>query len=301
MGIYDRDYYKTPPTPFLEFGIGGVSICKILIFSNIALFILQLLTREGNPAFSERGQVADWLILIPKLVWEGEIWRVFTYGFLHSVSNPFHIVVNLLVLWFFGKEIENCLGSLEFLLFYCFSVLAGGLVFVLGVSLNIHSSLTPCLGASGGVTAVLILYACWFPSRTVLLFFVIPMPIWALAILFVAMDAFSLLTQNHQGVAVDVHLAGALFAFLYHKLDIHFTRWDLTSWWKKRNQPKLKIYFEEPPPLPMTLENQDTYQGSQVDIILEKISRSGRDSLTAGEKEALLRASEALRKKKPLN
>ena len=72
------------------------------------------------------------------------------------------------------------------------------------------------LGASGGVVAVVILFAFNFPYRTVLFMFFLPMPMWVAAVIFVAVDAIGASTAPGN-VAYTAHLGGALFAFLYYE------------------------------------------------------------------------------------
>ena len=298
MGVYDRDYYKTNFNSTFEKGWGNISICKWLIGINIVLFILQISTRTS----SGNGLVTDWLILNPAKVIDGEIWRVFSYAFLHSMDSPLHILMNMMVLWMFGKEVEEVLGAKEFLLFYLVSITIGGITFVIGSQLGLHNSYAVCLGASGGVSAILILFACWFPSRTVLLFFIIPMPIWLMAVLFVGFDAFNLLSGKQGSVAVEVHLSGALFAYLYHAFRWKLLPRKMPSMQLFKRKPKLKLYQEEVHAYAPKYEPKEIGMPQdmliRVDQILEKISLSGKDSLSEEEKSFLYKASETIKRKK---
>lgn len=298
MGVYDRDYYKTNLNSSFEKGWGNVSVCKWLIGINIVFFILQISTRTPSGG----GLVTDWLILNPSKVIDGEIWRVFSYAFLHSMESPFHLLMNMLVLWMFGKEVEEVLGAKEFLLFYVVSIIIGGITFVLGSQFGLHKTQAVCLGASGGVSAILILFACWFPNRTILLFFIIPMPIWLMAVLFIGLDAFNLLSGKQGSVAVEVHLSGALFAYLYHVFRWKLVPRKIPSMQLFKQKPKLKLYQEESQAYVTRYETKEPGVSQdmliRVDQILEKISLSGKDSLSEDEKIFLYKASESIKRKK---
>src|SRR5262249_54510711 len=157
-------------------------------------------------------------------VMRGEVWRLLTYAFLHDTGSVTHILFNMLFLWWFGSDVEAIYGPKEFLAIYLMAALAGGVVFE-GVSLllpppGVFDPLTGvqivtvrgCLGASGAVTAVMVLCACHYPTRIIMLFFLIPVPIWLFVIFMVAMDGFVFVSGMRTGVAVSVHLAGAGFA-----------------------------------------------------------------------------------------
>ncbi len=298
MGVYDRDYYKSNYQA--SYGTPWVNVCKWLVGINVLLFILQIITRNTGTDFGESGFITEWLVLDPKKVMQGEVWRLLSYGFLHSMANPFHLLMNMFVLWMFGKEVEDVLGGKEFLLFYLTSIFIGGIIFVLGYLSGLHQAFAVCLGASGGVSAVIILFACWFPNRTILLFFIIPMPVWIMAVLFVALDALNLISGKQGSVAVEVHLSGSLFALLYH-----YFRWKLLpekipSLKLFRKKPNLRLYQEEvsvPRYEPKELALSEEMV-TRVDQILEKISLKGSSSLTAEEKSFLYKASELIKRKR---
>jgi len=109
-------------------------------------------------------------------------------------------------------------------------------------------------------------------------------------------------------VAVDVHLAGAAFALIYYRLHWRLSTWgpQLAGWRRRLTRPKLRVYREEEPaPLPSpvkvpagTAHLDEEQLEAKIDAILEKISRTGKESLTEGERELLLRASEVFRRRR---
>jgi len=306
MGIYDRDYYRRDSQSFLGSLTDRGTVCWWLIGINAACFILQMLTR--NPQ-TGRSTFTDFFQLDVHEVWHGEVWRLLTYAFLHTPETLWHILINMLLLYFFGRDVEEAYGPREFLCFYLVAAVLGGLAFLL---LPTGSRL--CIGASGAVMGVLVLAAFRDPSKTVLLFFVLPVPIWAMVAFLVIKDAFTFLGHAATGTAVQVHLAGAAFGFLYQHFDWRVTGWwpSLKGRWRRIRRPKLRLYQEErmedrqhvpvsalTPSLPASLSSLDDEQlEAKMDAILEKISRVGKDNLTDTEREVLLRASERIRRRR---
>src|SRR5207248_1235376 len=124
----------------------------------------------------------------------------------------------------------------------------GGIAYVLAQATGAMNQFGSCIGASGAVTGVMVLSALHYPDRVIMLFFVLPVPIWAFVIYQVAKDAFAFLGGTDNGVAVVVHLAGAGFAFAYYKRGWRLStiRLDLGSWKLPWSRPKLRVYREEP-------------------------------------------------------
>lgn len=303
MGIYDREYYRKDGPSFLDSLAGMGRVCKWLILINIAAYILQLMTLPGGFRFDD-GWFTDAFILNTRKVLDGQVWRVLTYSFLHSPTVWQHIVFNLLFLWWFGHDVEDVYGPREFLAFYLTAATLGGLAFVLT---NLDGGL--CLGASGAVTAVMVLCALHFPSKSILLFFVLPVPIWLFVIYQVAQDTFIFTTGAHNGVAVVVHLTGALFAFVYYKRGWRLLGLvpDFKSWQRERARPRLRVYRAEeeeapepvsvgaPPPAAGDLDEQ---LEAKLDAVLEKVARFGQASLTDNERQILFRASEVYKRRR---
>ena len=245
MGIYDRDYYRRDGPSFLGSLAGQGRVTTWLIGLNVACFLLQLLTRTRLAPGLWSEPFTDALILNVPRVLDGQVWRLLTYAFLHDPGSPWHILFNMLVLFFFGRQVEDAVGGREYLTFYLVGALAGGLAYVAAFLVGLQGA-GQALGASGAVTAVLVLAACYNPRQVVYLFFVVPVPIWGLVVLSVAIDAFSLLGQSSGRVATSAHLGGAAFGFCYWRF-----RWRLTGWLRlptlprRRARPDLKLYRED--------------------------------------------------------
>jgi membrane associated rhomboid family serine protease len=301
MGINDRDYVRQGPSFLGSFAQRG-TVCKWLIGINVVAFILQLLTHQSrfNDPFTDA-----LLLNVDQVVFHGEVWRLLTYAFLHDTRDFFHILFNMLLLWWFGSDLEDMYGPREFLGFYLVSAVVGGVAFTIAHLIDFSGGL--CLGASGAVTAVLVLYAFHYPRRVIYLFMLVPVPIWLLVVGSVAYDAYTLLSQQASMVAVTVHLGGAAFAFVYYKL-----HWRITSLYqglwpsflatrRRLARPHLRVYREEAPePIRAAVApavDEDRIK-VEMDEVLEKMSRVGRENLTENDLDVLRRASEILRRRR---
>jgi membrane associated rhomboid family serine protease len=316
MGIQDRDYYRNEGPSVLDALLPSGIVCRWLIALNVGVFFLQLVALNTVPPAAEGvrslsyGWVTDWLILDPEKVLQGQVWRLLTYAFLHEpVLVSFHLLFNMLFLWWFGSDVEQLYGRKEFLAIYLTSALLGGLAFFAwGIT---QESPTRCLGASGAVTTMLVLCALHFPRRIVFMWF-LPMPIWLFAIINVMQDAVVFVGGLKTGTAVVVHLAGAVFAVAYYKWQRSIVEvlHDL-AWWKKspaRN--RLKLFRPEPerddepvavsataPAKPQTVA-MDEHLEAKLDAVLEKIAKTGKDSLTQEEQAILQQASEMYKRRR---
>lgn len=306
MGIYDRDYYRKDGPSFLGGWEDQGKVCTWLIGLNIACLVIQLVTRSQPTPLSEGQQpFTDFLSLDVPRVLRGEVWRLVTYAFLHSTSSFWHILGNMLFLWWFGRQVEDRIGGREFLLFYLLAALFAGVAYLACALLGLHPMNAHVVGASGAVLAVLLLSALYYPDQVIHLFFLIPIPIWLIIAYLIARDAFSLLGRAHDGIATSAHLAGAAFGYLYWKLQWRIS--DLFTGWSRpgslaarRSRARLRIYApDDEPPTPHVpvKPSIDEQLEAQLDDILAKVSRVGMGGLTEDEKQVLLRASETIRKK----
>jgi membrane associated rhomboid family serine protease len=317
MGIYDRDYYRREGPSFLATITEHGKVCKWLILVNVVCFVIQLLTRQRVPqegmelpqGFEDfvtwtyhSGWFTRALWLDVNRVLHGEVWRLLTYAFLHSDNGIWHIVFNMLFLWWFGSDVEDLYGPREFLMVYLTSVVLGGVAFVVGHEMGMAGPV--CLGASGGVMTVLVLCAMHYPTRVIYLFFFLPVPIWLFVLFEVAQDLYPLLSGAPTQTAVSVHLAGAGFAFVYYKM-----QWRLVNllpspgaWRRQRARSRLRIYREEDEPqTPVRVaaaSDVDEQLEARMDAVLRKVSDHGIESLTEQERSILLQASERLKRKR---
>lgn len=316
MGIYDRDYYRKEGPSFLDTFARRGRVVRSLIFVNVVIFALQVMTSQpGNIYDDEFGlraadtvSVTSLLSLNTDKVWHGEIWRLLTYAFLHETTNIWHIVINMLFLWWFGSDMEDLYGPREFLAFYLTGALLGGLAFQVA---RIGEP-ARCIGASGAVMAVSVLCAFHYPTRTILVFFFLPMQLWLVVLLRVVYDAWAFLTNAPTGTAVAVHLAGAAFGLAYYESNIRLLNYlpDLAAWRRERSRPRLRVYRDEEPreqPVPVaappvaSAADVDEQLEAKLDAVLEKVARFGQSSLTDTERQILFRASEIYKRRRTLD
>jgi membrane associated rhomboid family serine protease len=309
MGIYDREYYRREGPSFLGSIAQHGKVCKWLIAINVIVFILQVVGESGPTVEQDADgelravpaavSVTDALMMNADAVLHGQIWRLLTYAFLHDPGTPWHILFNMLFLWWFGTDMEDMYGPREFLTYYLVAAVLGGLAFQLAWMTG-HGS-PYCLGASGAVTAVLVLYAFHFPRRVIYLWFFLPIPIWVLVAFQVGQDLFGLLGGHAGRTAVTVHLAGAGFAFLYYKSHLRISSY-LPNWSNLRGRQRLRVY-REMPSRPVVTErpaidaNAEHFE-AKLDAVLEKVARYGQSSLTDSERELLMRASEMYKRRR---
>ena len=254
------------------------SVTALLLWINVIVFAVQLLCS----AFHLR-QFESLFSLNPAGITRGFLWQPVTYMFLHG--GLWHLFINMMVLWFFGREVESFIGSTSFTRLYLFGGLAGAALWLV---FNFHSS-TPVFGASGAVLACVIAFATLFPEReiTLLVFFILPVTLKAkyLALIAIAFDAIPLLDGSVTNIAHLAHLGGAGFGWLYIKSLGYGTTPGVrfASPWR----------IPRKPPSP---RSTDSFISEEIDPILDKISRDGIHSLTARERKILESARDLLQK-----
>ena len=295
MGIYDRDYYRQQkPQRSLS---GPRTVVGALILINVVVFLADgfLTPLPDNAPPGACGRIAGALAveagsLTNPLYW----WQFLTYGFAHaSVPNYWHIIGNMLVLFFLGRDIESLYGRKEFFRLYLAMLVVSSVVWAVIELVQGHTGAS-AVGASGAVTGTVILYALNFPRRTLLLFFVIPMPAWVVGLLVVFLDVWGALGGKSGQIAFTAHLGGAAFALLYHRYRWNLTRWT-PGWFSsagRKRRPKLRVHD------PDRQHREDRELSKEVDRILEKIHREGEDSLTRKERRTLENASRQYQKKR---
>ncbi|MDB5310362.1 MAG: hypothetical protein JWO38_4564 [Gemmataceae bacterium] len=314
MGIHDRDYYRESTGGMFDtWARQGVTVWLIVI--TCAVFVAQVVTvtRDGPGPRSFAGSaVGEFGMYDAVRILGGEVWRLVTPIFLHA--GLWHLAFNMFVLYWAGSRVEELYGGREFLLFY----LAGGLIanafnLLLYTAGLVHP--VPALGASGAVTAVLVLYACHDPYHQVLMFLVVPVPLWFLAVFYVGLDTLGALGFGDRGTGYVVHLGGAMFGFLYYRSGWRLSALipGLPSTTRRRAVPNLRVVSPDPhevdddraEPISAAIEAPARAGGvadeqfeAKVDRVLEKVSRHGQESLTAEERELLFRASELYKKRR---
>jgi membrane associated rhomboid family serine protease len=278
MGLYDRDYERQQPYGDQQgFHLQAPTTVTVkLIIVTCAVYLAQLFS--SNWVTNTFVLYDDWF----REPWQA--YRLLTYGFLHAPDSLAHILLNMFMLWLFGREVEYKYGSREFLAFYLVAIVVAGLTWTIA-DLPVAGTQT-VLGASGAVTAVTILFALNFPHREILFMMVFPMPMWVLAIITVAIDAFGTI-QRSGNVAFTAHLGGAAFAFLYWQFGFRLEKFiPGPGLWKRiKPKPKLRVVGDD------SDREQAGADEARLDAILKKIAEHGQDSLTFGERRFLEKTS----------
>lgn len=205
-------------------------VVKKLIISICAVwFVVQILLDKVFKL-----NLSSWLVLHPDQVIEKFwIWQLLTYMFFHALS-PFHILFNLLMLWFFGGELEKHWGARFFTIYFFVCGVGAAILYCLAVA--VYAAITgvqtpliiPVLGASGALFGLLVAYGIVFSERVIYFMGLFPMKAKYFAMVAAALDFSSLLTTGFAGseVAYLAHLGGAVVGFLFL---MGHTRWKKTT------------------------------------------------------------------------
>lgn len=260
---------------------------RMLLIANAAMFAVSFLVwffgeMTKTDAF---GVVFGHLVLAPedwrRFLFGLPVWQLVTSGFLHEVTNPMHILMNMLMLFFFGTMLEGLVGTLRFTITYFAAMLTGALLF-LGVGLAVGAVTghpqVPALGASGACLGVLVATALLRPHAVVFFLF-IPLTMRTLALILVGFDIFYLLVQiasgASDGTAHVIHLGGALYAFVAVKSGLIW-RDPVEAVERKRAVKEVERAASD---------------DQRMDEILAKIHREGMSALSKSEREFLKRVS----------
>lgn len=207
---------------------------KKLIIINVGIwFFIQLIIENiflSEPLFTH------FLSFTPKYTLENMfVWQPFTYMFLHS-TNVFHVILNMVSLWFFGSELEYRWGSKSFLKYYFACGVGAAFIYFVGVVLVGLWQGTepmvyriPVLGASGAVFGILLAYGILFGDRVIYFFGVFPMKAKFFLMVIGGIEVVSLLSAGMGGsqVANLAHIGGLVSGYLYL---LTWTRWQQGKW-----------------------------------------------------------------------
>lgn len=260
----------------LQSWLGGLpplsKVVKWILIANAALFVLVLVT-GGQDSFIYR-----WLAMNTALVKKGQIWRLFTFTYLHDPRTIGHIFFNMLGLYFLGVPLESHYGAKRFFVFYTIAGFASVLLYLIVTLSGWLSPYAMLVGASGGVLATMGACAVLFPQMRLILF-LFPVPIRAVALLAVGLYTFNLFTRGHNAGGDACHLAGLAFGIAWGYRSQHF--W---YWWESRGARKKAGAWERQ-------RREAAERQNQVDAILDKVKQHGINSLTRREKQLLEDAS----------
>ncbi|MGE0526749.1 MAG: rhomboid family intramembrane serine protease [Bdellovibrionales bacterium] len=165
--------------PQFQMAVPMTKTVKWLIIGNVTIWVALVLILQG--LIMGGTSVFDLLALVPyRVVTEFWIWQVFTYMFLHS-SGVFHVLFNMLILWWFGSELESRWGQKFFLSYYLTCGVGAGIIYLTGtviyylVTGKMMSMAAPLVGASGAVYGLLLAYGILFGERLIYFMMLFPM------------------------------------------------------------------------------------------------------------------------------
>ncbi|HEY9248729.1 MAG TPA: rhomboid family intramembrane serine protease [Rariglobus sp.] len=240
-----------------------------------------------------------YLSLSPDGIGSGFIWTLATHALLHDPDNLLNLGFTLLSLFVFGRAVVPEIGSRRLLAVFIAAVCTGGLAW-LAVNWT-HGDML--YGASAGVSALVILFACLSPDQPILIFMIdIGMRAKHLAIGLLVIDVLGLILLEIPGrsswfaMAHSAHLGGMLAGWLYFRFS-HQNSWglftfrrsiELPRWFRKRRKTEAAA-----PAFKVNLAPRDDLR-AEIDRILDKINSEGFQSLTAEEKKRLDHARDHL-------
>jgi membrane associated rhomboid family serine protease len=299
----------------MQMGLGPAVFTLLLI--NVGVFLLQFILRSTLGT--------DWIFGLfayetQHAVYMGQIWRFFTYMFLHDTGGFTHLFFNMLGLWLFGSRLEALWGSRTFTWYYLLCGLGGGVLYGL-VSVIQGDVYAQMVGASGAIFGILLAFGLAFPDAIIFVFF-IPMRARIAVIVFGAISV--VMSFGNTQIAHLAHLGGMVTGFILLWLTTggrpsqvprlpfgrrrrqgwnqsygatgrtpSFTERLVRSFHRWRTRLRVTVVDGEGGSRSQKPGNGRPSRGERdrVDEILEKISKEGLKSLTPEETEILRRAS----------
>ncbi|HHT9129839.1 MAG TPA: rhomboid family intramembrane serine protease [Candidatus Brocadiaceae bacterium] len=281
----------------LNIGSKWTRVITVLIIANVGVFMLQLLFSTVSSQWSphvmniltdeQYASMQPWYypasdkftklfwLYPPDTVGHFWLWQLFSYMFLHSTTDPWHLIFNMLALWMFGREIERVLGYRKFLTLY---FTAG--IFV-GICSCIFTPKTPILGASGAIFAIEVAFAMYFPNSTVIFYF-FPIKAKYVVTVFAGITIFNCIVPRSGNIAHVAHLGGLVYGFLFVRYSYRVGKY-LKKWQISQHEKEL-------------MKEQELR--AKVDEILDKVNRKGLRNLTWRERTFLKSASKRYKKNK---
>ena len=271
-------------------------VLKIIVINTLIFLIFYLVSFFFKLSLST---LVSWFVLptsFLEIVFQP--WSFVTYAFLHA--GFWHLFWNMYLLYWFGLYVLNLFTSKRFLTIYLLGAINGGLFYVLAYNLfpvfnNISSNL---MGASAAVLAIVIFIATYTPDAMVRIF-TFRIKLWQIGLVMVLLDLFQLPSSGNAGGLI-AHMGGAIFGYVYaihlkkgNDIGIWFENFMdlLVNLFKSNKYKHFKQVHKTKQSAPKnTKRNPTTNHQIKIDRILDKIGKSGYDSLTKAEKDFLFKA-----------
>lgn len=282
----------------------GGSIAKIIVIA-VVVFVLQLLIWFIGDLVLKTGlgtlvinffQMPSGLNQFIK-----QPWSVFTYIWLHK--DPFHLIFNLLGIYWFGSVLKDLIGDAKILPIFLLGGIFGGVFYFLLSDLLFNGIFLKgtflLMGASGGVMALLGAAATLAPNYGFNLLFFGTVKLRWIAFVYIILNVFSIINTDNLGGSL-AHIGGFIFGALFiialqSGRDLSKPFYATTDFFEQlfTKKPKMKVVQKEKKATNVkeaTKTNESVSQ-EKIDQILDKISKSGYDSLTKAERDLLFNAS----------
>ena len=271
----------------------GFNTLPIAIRSIILISVVSFLIGLVFPNWLEWfAYIPDWKIALT------QPWRIVTYLFLHH--DVWHILFNMLWLYWMGRQVEQDLGPRTFSSIFFISGIGGAL---LNLLLSGVFGTTPVIGASGAVYGIMVAFALLYPNAPIMLFLLPPLPAKYVIAGLIAIDV--ILIGDKTAIARLVHVGGALTGFVIvraHLQGIVITRWiDFIMYYVQKLQhtaenvkTTAKTKTKPKNPSMRIVEDAEIIEEvdqNELDRILDKIAKTGYDGLSADEKRVLFEMS----------
>ena len=256
--------------------IKQTDILEKLIYINVALYIVTLFATDFMPT---------WFALPTSLAaFANKPWTLISYAFIHK--EFFHILSNLIVLYYIGNLFLNFFSKKKLLIYYILGGMAGGISFLLFYFVQ-NKTGYPLGGASAAVSAILVGLTVKVPHYSLRLRFIGSVELWVLTAIWIGLSVITTAGVNPGGGVA--HLGGAIIGYLltaYFREGAIFENLFSNSF-KNKKTPFKDVYTN--PKAPKTKQGYSTKKQNQrkIDAILDKISKSGYEALTKEEKEFL--------------
>lgn len=284
----------------LKYQFSRLSIAEKLIAINLTVFIVERLATFLLRLSSN--SIVQWFEL-PKDFFDFLLqpWSIVSYSFFHGGFG--HLFWNMLLIYFVGRIFLNLFDARRFLNVYLLGVIMGGLFFILGYNIfpaffNVNAYL---IGASAGASAILIFICAYIPNQEVRLIF-FNVKLWYIGAFVVLMDLIQLPASGNAGGHL-AHLGGALLGYWYARQLVNgtdigagFSRFldAMVNLFKRseRKGPLKTVYNSKKGRSATSTKAEYDKQSNQkkIDAILDKISKSGYESLSKTEKDFLFQA-----------
>jgi len=219
---------------------------KELFFLNTGIFLAQTISEIFNPASP------IWIFhnfgLVPyDVVFRGRLWQPITYAFVHG--GLWHLLINMLMLWMFGCDLERAWGRIRFYRYYLITAIGAAVCIVLikfAASIGgVARSDVPTVGSSGAIFGILMAAAILFPDKQVWLFpLPVMLPMRAFVFIMGLIAFFGTLGSGGDGISHLAHLGGLLVGYLYLRRGSYFyrVRNSYSDWQRRRLQRRFEVY-----------------------------------------------------------